>query len=73
MEQNHPTDAAKAAAPPVSPETTEPTAENAPAQRVPARYNLYARLNVSLRTMDIVITVIVILIIAALIVGICMK
>lgn len=44
-----------------------------PAQRLPARYNLYARLNVSLRTMDIIIAVLVVLIIAALIVGIVMK
>lgn len=44
-----------------------------PPQHLPARYNLYARLNVSLRTMDIVIAVLVVLIVAALIVGIVMK
>lgn len=73
MEQERPTEVPKPSAPHVSTEATECTAAEQPARRVPARYNLYARLNVSLRTMDIIITLIVIAIAAALIIGIFCK
>lgn len=61
---------------PEAPEATEaadPATEETPTRKLPARYNLYSRINVSLRTMDIIIAVIVILIIAALAVGIFYK
>lgn len=73
MEEHRPPENREAEAPIKPGESVAAEAPAQPAQRMPARYNLYSRLNVSLRTMDIIIAVLVVLIIAALIVGIFMK